>query len=102
MAICRLLASSSLAGGHLESFSVIYFGTARARSGSLRVVPGSTHNDCECAAPIKALCTEMMTNFSEKFAVFGLTCGELTGDIEDMRAATKHPIVCATPEKVRH
>jgi replicative superfamily II helicase len=42
----------------------------------------------------------MMANFSEKFAPLGLTCGELTGDVEDMRAATRHPIVCATPEKV--
>lgn len=43
----------------------------------------------------------MKTNFSVKFSRFGITCGELTGDVEDMRAATRNPIVCATPEKVR-
>ena len=43
----------------------------------------------------------MMANFTEKFAPLGLTCGELTGDVEDMREATRNPIVCATPEKVR-
>ena len=43
----------------------------------------------------------MVQNFNDKFAPFGVTCGELTGDVEDMRAATRHPIVCATPEKVR-
>ena len=65
---------------------------------------GYAHSLCAAAtpiAPIKALCTEMVQNFNDKFAPFGVTCGELTGDVEDMRAATRHPIVCATPEKVR-
>ena len=46
-------------------------------------------------------CAEMMANFSEKFAPLGVTCGELTGDVDDMRAATRNTIVCATPEKAR-
>ena len=75
LAICRLLAEAALHGGQLESFSVLYFG------------------------PIKALTSEMRENFSDKFGPFGVTVGELTGDVDDMRAATRHPIVCCTPEK---
>ena len=52
-------------------------------------------------APTRSLCSERFRDWSRKFRILGLTCGELTGDtdakhLQDVQGAT---IVITTPEK---
>ncbi|XP_061171634.1 probable ATP-dependent DNA helicase HFM1 [Saccostrea echinata] len=52
-------------------------------------------------APIKALCSERCSDWSDKFGCFGLKCQELTGDSEqdDYYHIQQVNIICTTPEK---
>ncbi|XP_069103658.1 probable ATP-dependent DNA helicase HFM1 [Argopecten irradians] len=52
-------------------------------------------------APIKALCSERLQDWTEKFEVFGLKCKELTGDteIDDYYELQEVNIILTTPEK---
>ncbi|XP_062607353.1 probable ATP-dependent DNA helicase HFM1 [Saccostrea cucullata] len=52
-------------------------------------------------APIKALCSERCSDWSDKFGSFGLKCQELTGDSEqdDYYHIQQVNIICTTPEK---
>lgn len=51
-------------------------------------------------APIKALCTEKVEEWSKKFRPLGLVVGEVTGDNEnDSRTLAGLDVICSTPEK---
>ncbi|KAI8609747.1 hypothetical protein BC830DRAFT_1233124 [Chytriomyces sp. MP71] len=52
-------------------------------------------------APTKALCSERVQDWTSKFRVMGLSCGELTGDTEaaNVRDVQQSNIIVTTPEK---
>lgn len=52
-------------------------------------------------APIKALCTERLNDWTAKFSCLGLKCGELTGDTDtlDLAELPLCNLVFTTPEK---
>ncbi|XP_059489970.1 probable ATP-dependent DNA helicase HFM1 isoform X2 [Neocloeon triangulifer] len=52
-------------------------------------------------APVKALCSERQTDWTEKFGPLGLSCTEVTGDMELKynSALREHQIILTTPEK---
>jgi ATP-dependent DNA helicase HFM1/MER3 len=53
-------------------------------------------------APIKALCQQILGFWEKKFAPFGLSCVELTGDSENVDISTlnKCDLILVTPEKL--
>ena len=53
-------------------------------------------------APVKALCSEKVRDWSAKFSALGLNVIELTGDTtneEDVEATSGNNLIIATPEK---
>lgn len=53
-------------------------------------------------APIKALCSERLKDWKNKFTVHGLKCIEITGDTEVadcISIITSYQLIITTPEK---
>ncbi|XP_065335350.1 probable ATP-dependent DNA helicase HFM1 isoform X2 [Cloeon dipterum] len=66
-----------------------------------RESPGWTDFKIIYIAPVKALCSERLADWNEKFGSVGLSCSEVTGDMENTynSALRKHQIILTTPEK---
>jgi ATP-dependent DNA helicase HFM1/MER3 len=52
-------------------------------------------------APVKALCSERLADWTDKFGPLGLNCGEITGDMDNRYYSIlrENQIILTTPEK---
>ncbi|KAJ3296393.1 Sec63 [Rhizoclosmatium sp. JEL0117] len=63
--------------------------------------PDGQHAKIVYVAPTKALCSERVADWKNKFRMLGITCGELTGDTDsaNVREVQQSNIIVTTPEK---